>query len=233
MARSSNSQAGGTTSTSSVRRNLFTNHLSHRRPEPASTNQPSEPSRDPSANSSTQSLSNPSNAPPPRRPTSRTQSNDSLHNASANYQSRNNTDLLSSSLSRNGDIIARDRSGRPDLPEIPILPPQLRLSSSEHQEAAQAEEGTGMEDVEGLELESAMREKEDQERIEKSLVDMMYRSRMRGNGHHGHGGAGLGTENEELLALVQASLRKKAASLEEDRWMFEGEVGDDYSYGFR
>jgi hypothetical protein len=90
-----------------------------------------------------------------------------------------------------------------------------------------------MEVVEGMELESAMREKEDQERIEKSLVDMMYRSRMRGNGHHGHGGAGLGAESEELLALVQASLRKKAASLEEDRWMFEGETGDDYCYGFR
>lgn len=98
-----------------------------------------------------------------------------------------------------------------------------------------------MEDVEGMELESAMREKEDQERIEKSLVDMMYRSRMRGNGHHGQihgvggggggGGGGLGVENEELLALVRASLRKKAASLEEDRWMFEGEVGDGYGYG--
>lgn len=88
-----------------------------------------------------------------------------------------------------------------------------------------------------------MREKEDQERIEKSLVDMMYRSRMRGNGHHGHGhhgqgaggggGQGLGAENEELLALVQASLRKKAASLEEDRWMFEGDSGDEGGYGFR
>lgn len=101
-----------------------------------------------------------------------------------------------------------------------------------------------MDDVEGMELESAMREKEDQERIEKSLVDMMYRSRMRGNGHHGHGGGGvggggggLGPENEELLALVQASLRKKAASLEEDRWMFEGDAGDDnygcFGHGFR
>jgi hypothetical protein len=66
---------------------------------------------------------------------------------------------------------------------------------------------------------------------------MMYRSRMRGNGHHGHGGGGgdggLGAENEELLALVQASLRKKAASLEEDRWMFEGDTGEDYGYGVR
>ena len=82
-----------------------------------------------------------------------------------------------------------------------------------------------------LELEDAMREKEDKERIEKSLVEMMYRSRSRAHGHATrHGGAGsagrsssLGPESEELLALVQASLRKKVASLEEDRWMFEGE----------
>lgn len=145
----------------------------------------------------------------------------------------------------NGDIINRDRSGRPDLPDMPILPTHLRLSGSDHPETnSTAEEGMSIADVEGMELESAMREKEDQERIEKSLVDMMYRSRMRGNGHHGHGGgggggsggggaAGLGAENEELLALVQASLRKKAASLEEDRWMFEGEVRDGHSYGVR
>ena len=75
------------------------------------------------------------------------------------------------------------------------------------------------------------REKEDKERIEKSLVEMMYRSRSRAHGHATrHGGTGsagpsssLGPESEELLALVQASLRKKAASLEEDRWMFEGD----------
>jgi hypothetical protein len=127
---------------------------------------------------------------------------------------------------------------------MPILPPRLRLSASEPHDPDAAEEGVSMDDVEGMELESAMREKEDQERIEKSLVDMMYRSRMRGNGHHGHGGGGvggggggLGPENEELLALVQASLRKKAASLEEDRWMFEGDAGDDnygcFGHGFR
>lgn len=121
---------------------------------------------------------------------------------------------------------------------MPILPTHLRLSGSDYPNTNNAaEEGMSIEDVEGMELESAMREKEDQDRIEKSLVDMMYRSRMRGNGHHGHGGgggaAGLEAENEELLALVQASLRKKAASLEEDRWMFEGEVSDDHSYGVR
>lgn len=38
------------------------------------------------------------------------------------------------------------------------------------------------------------------------------------------GGGGFGPDNEELLALVQASLRKKVARLEEDRWMFEGEA---------
>jgi hypothetical protein len=155
------------------------------------------------------------------------------------------------STSNSSDIVTRDRTGRPDLPEIPFLPPHLRLQSSEHHHGDDANSDRAddaaridMDDVEGMDLESAMREKEDQERIEKSLVDMMYRSRMRGNGHHGHGGGGvggkggggaggLGAENEELLALVQASLRKKAASLEEDKWMFEGETGEESCAGIR
>ncbi|KAF7514433.1 hypothetical protein GJ744_000203 [Endocarpon pusillum] len=264
MEPSSTGQAPSTASTSSsVRRNLFTNHLSHRRPDLASSNLPSEPIRNPSANSSTHSLSNLSNAPPPRLPTSRTQSTDSLNNplATTHHHSRSTTDL-SHSNNTNADIVTRDRSGRPDLPEIPLLPPHFRLSSSGHRGGGGGsgggggggddanntadEDGMDMDDTEGMELESAMREKEDQERIEKSLVDMMYRSRMRGNGHHGHGGVGggggggggggnkgLGQENEELLALVQASLRKKAASLEEDRWMFEGETGEESCHGFR
>jgi len=150
-----------------------------------------------------------------------------------------------------GDIVTRDRTGRPDLREIPFLAPHLRLHGSEHHHGDDANSdhadddvGIDIDDVEGMDLESAMREKEDQERIEKSLVDMMYRSRMRGNGHHGHGGgsgggskgggaAGLGAENEELLVLVQASLRKKAVSLEEDRWMFEGETGEESCGGIR
>ena len=152
----------------------------------------------------------------------------------------------------NTDIITRDRSGRPDLPHIPLLPAHLRLSSrhgtssSGHggggraggAESASGDEGDHdgtpeTEDAEGLELASAIQEKEDQERIERSLVDMVYRSRVRGKagvgafGHHGGAGGGgpasFGPDNEELLALVQASLRKKVARLEEDRWMFEGD----------
>jgi hypothetical protein len=127
------------------------------------------------------------------------------------------------------DIILRDNHGRPSLPTIPILPPHLRLSPpNPEQHAADVDDPNY---TSQLELEDAMREKEDKERIEKSLVEMMYRSRSRAHGHATrHGGAGsagpsssLGPENEELLALVQASLRKKAASLEEDRWMFEGD----------
>jgi hypothetical protein len=177
MAPSANPQPS-TISTSSVRRNLFTNHLSHRRPDPSTSAQTSEPIRNPSANSSTHSLSNLCNAPAARRPASRTQSNDSLNNPVSAHHSRSNTDLSSNNpTNNNGEIIARDRSGRPDLPEIPLLPPHLRLSgSSEHHPDAgnnpAGEDGMSMEDVEGLELESAMREKEDQERIEKSLVDI-------------------------------------------------------------
>jgi len=127
------------------------------------------------------------------------------------------------------DIILRDDHGRPALPSIPVLPSHLRLSpSNSEQHVADVDDPDY---ASQLELEDAMREKEDKERIEKSLVEMMYRSRSRAHGHATrHGGAGstrpsssLGPENEELLALVQASLRKKVASLEEDRWMFEGE----------
>jgi hypothetical protein len=127
------------------------------------------------------------------------------------------------------DIILRDDHGRPTLPSIPVLPPHLRLSpQNSEQHPADVDDPDY---ASQLELEDAMREKEDKERIEKSLVEMMYRSRSRAHGHATrHGGTGsagpsssLGPENEELLALVQASLRKKVASLEEDRWMFEGE----------
>ncbi len=98
-------------------------------------------------------------------------------------------------------------------------------------------------DVEGLKLASAMQEKEDQERTERRLVDVVYWSRLRVNGKggkdghgYGHGVTGeqIGPENEGLLALVQASLRKKFARLEEDRRMFEGkteEVRSDYRAG--
>ena len=72
-----------------------------------------------------------------------------------------------------------------------------------------------------------MREKQETARIEKSLVEMMYRSRNRAQGHATRPGSGvtegLGAECQELLELVKASLRKKAAGLEDDRWMYEAE----------
>jgi hypothetical protein len=137
--------------------------------------------------------------------------------------------ITNSKKIKGDDIILRDNHGRPSLPTIPILPPHLRLSPpNSEQRAADVDDPDC---TSQLELEDAMREKEDKERIEKSLVEMMYRSRSRAHGHATrHGGAGsagpsssLGPESEELLALVQASLRKKTASLEEDRWMFEGD----------
>ena len=82
-------------------------------------------------------------------------------------------------------------------------------------------------------------EREDKERIEKSLVEMMYQQRKRGQsrgrtgrgkerdvvGHEHHGGGadrGVGAmESEELMGLVMASLRKKVVVLEDERWMFE------------
>jgi hypothetical protein len=192
-------------STSSVRRNLFSSHLSRR---PASNAAPA---------STTDSLNLRPGAsqaePGPRSP------------AAAIYPNTitNDYNIVGD------DIILRDDHGRPALLNIPVLPPHLRLSPSNSEQQV-----TDVDDPDyaaQLDLEDAMREKEDKERIEKSLVEMMYRSRSRAHGHatrHGgaaNGGPGssLGPENEELLALVQASLRKKVTSLEEDRWMFEGE----------
>jgi hypothetical protein len=191
-------------STSSVRRNLFASHLSRR---PASS----------PAHTSTNDLE-------ALQPTS--QAEPGPHSPPhAIYHN-----VITNDCKITGDdIILRDDHGRPTLPSIPVLPPHLRLSPSKSEQHVADVEDPDY--ASQLELEDAMREKEDKERIEKSLVEMMYRSRSRAHGHATrHGGAGnagpsssLGPENEELLALVQASLRKKVASLEEDRWIFEGD----------
>jgi hypothetical protein len=191
-------------STASVRRNLFSSHLSRR---PASNTAHAFTNDLQILQSTSQAETRP-NSP----------SHAIYHNA-----------ITNDSKIMGDDIILRDDQGRPTLPSIPVLPPHLRLSpSSSEQHVGDADDPDY---ASQLELEDAMREKEDKERIEKSLVEMMYRSRSRAHGHATrHGAAGsagpsrsLGPENEELLALVQASLRKKVSSLEEDRWMFQGE----------
>jgi hypothetical protein len=193
-------------STSSVRRNLFSSHLSRR---PASNTV--------QAPTTTNGL-DPQQGTSQAEPGPHSPSHAIYHNVITN-----NHKIVGD------DIILRDDHGRPTLPSIPVLPPHLRLSpSNSEQQVANVDDPDY---TAQLELEDAIREKEDKERIEKSLVEMMYRSRSRAHGHATrHGGAGnggpnssLGPENEELLALVQASLRQKVTSLEEDRWMFEGE----------
>lgn len=192
-------------STSSVRRNLFSSHLS-RRPASNTVQAPTTNGLDPQQGTSQAK-------PRPHSP-----SHAIYHNA-----------ITNSHKIKGDDIILRDDHGRPTLPNIPVLPPHLRLSPSNSEQPVADVDDPDY--TAQLELEDAIREKEDKERIEKSLVEMMYRSRSRAHGHATrHGGAGnggpsssLGPENEELLALVQASLRKKVTSLEEDRWMFEGE----------
>lgn len=217
MAPPSSSQPALTNaSTSSVRRNLFSSHLSRR---PASSTSTSSTNDLQTLHSATQPQSHSHSHPIPTTTTTTTATTSSDPTIPAN------------------DIILRDAHGRPSLPTLPTLPPHLHLSpsSSDQHIADGAGGGGGGGDTEyasQLELEDALREKEDKERIEKSLVEMMYRSRSRAHGHATrHGGAGsagpsttsFGPEHEELLQLVQASLRKKAASLEDDRWMFEAE----------
>lgn len=261
--------------TSSVRRNLFHSHLSRR---PASGGAGAAPSSNPNHNNSiinnTTTLTSSSTTSSNHQSTTLTTSSSSattatnihldnpfqphpLHNPSHTTTTDNTTNIPS--IPHN-DIIARDSHGRPYLPTLPTLPTHLRLSppttSTTHTHThPEASASTSSSPIPGTtlsptELEDALtREREDKERIEKSLVEMMYRSRSRAHGHATRGAAGgvgggvaaggggtgggknvgegldkMGPEGEELLALVQASLRKKVAGLEEERWMWEAEV---------
>ncbi|KAJ5783708.1 uncharacterized protein N7518_009385 [Penicillium psychrosexuale] len=103
----------------------------------------------------------------------------------------------------NKDIVVRDKNGSYKL-EIPTLP-QVLVGEDGEELAELAPEGGGFN---SLELNGR-----DKDKFEAALVEMMVRHRTRqSNG-----------EPDEILSMVQESLRKKVASLDEDNWMFEPE----------
>jgi len=85
------------------------------------------------------------------------------------------------------DIVSRDQNGNYQV-ETQVIPP-----IGEEQQQLENDEN------------------KDKQKIEASLVEMMYKTR-RPVG-----------EPSELLALVQASLKHKVESLDEDKWMYEAE----------
>ncbi|KAL2815883.1 hypothetical protein BJX63DRAFT_151405 [Aspergillus granulosus] len=165
---------------SSVRRNLFQNHLS-RRPVTVST-------------------SGPSNGAP-------SLSSKVLH---SNVPEPNSS--LSSGPVDDGEIVVKDKNGGYKL-DIPILPPIVGEDGDEmegieaggtgNSTAATGVDSTGPGEMSGRE----------KEKLEASLVEMMYRNRNRQ----------MSSEPHEILNLVYQSLRNKVAALDEDNWMYEPE----------
>ncbi|KAL4801713.1 hypothetical protein BDV18DRAFT_72201 [Aspergillus unguis] len=156
--------------TTSVRRNLFQNHLSRR---PVST----APNNGPSGLSSQVSQSSAPDLNPP----------------------------VASGSSDDGEIVVKDKNGGYSL-DIPVLPPIVGEDGDEMEGiegAAETTDPTGQGEMSGRE----------KEKIEASLVEIMYRNRNRQ----------MSSEPHEILNLIHQSLRNKVATLDEDNWMYEPE----------
>lgn len=102
--------------------------------------------------------------------------------------------------------MVRDKNGGYKL-DVPVLPDGLI-----------GEDGEELGDLEGDEsgeigLERTEVGGRDKEKFDAALVEMMLRRRNRQSSG----------EPDEILDIVQESLRKKVASLDDDSWMFEPE----------
>jgi hypothetical protein len=178
----------------SIRRNLFSTHLSRR---PASSSQP------PVAEQWTVSVS----FIPPLSPT-----------RSPTRSPGGHTDA----------IIATHPNGRPVLPTLPRLPAHLRLSTTSEEDALDNPSGNNTPTRYNLPVGVEEEEHEDRARIEKGLVEMMWRQRQRAN-HAGGGTQGpreKSREEEELRELIMENLKEKVNALEGEAWMF-GERGEE------
>ncbi|KAB8200939.1 hypothetical protein BDV34DRAFT_181455 [Aspergillus parasiticus] len=172
--------------TTSVRRNLFHHHLSKR---------------------------SVSAAPPNASMQSGTHSGlPSLSSHAMSSASSESTQSLGSGMGDGGDIVVKDKNGDYKL-DIPLLPPAVGGEDGDEMQGieAGATRGSGATGTESTaQTEISGREKE---KIEASLVEMMYRSRNRQ----------MSTEPAEILNLIHQSLRNKVASLDEDNWIYEPE----------
>ncbi|OGM41596.1 hypothetical protein ABOM_008768 [Aspergillus bombycis] len=128
---------------------------------------------------------------------------------SASYES---TQSLGPGLVDGGEIVVKDKNGDYKL-DIPVLPPAVAREDGDEMEGMEggATRGSGPTGAESTaQIEISGREKE---KIEASLVDMMYRSRNRQ----------MSTEPAEILNLIHQNLRNNVASLDEDNWIYEPE----------
>ena len=183
-------------STSSVRRNLFSTHLSQRpassrsQPSPQSNSQPPVrlPSQPQATNASTQT-NNHTFAPPLFFDGSHSPQRQSSNPFSPSHSPNHNTPTLYPSSS----IIAlHPVTGRPILPTIPTLPSHLRLSSADsnseppdpgdpdtHYDTGQHPSDKAPTATDNYWLSTEESDRADAERIEKSLVEMYYRQRQK------------------------------------------------------
>ncbi|KAK2761376.1 hypothetical protein FQN54_001898 [Arachnomyces sp. PD_36] len=102
----------------------------------------------------------------------------------------------------NADIVVRDKNGGYRI-DMPILPPEIAGDDGDDGDLG------GMDNTEG---EGKISERE-KEKIEASLVEMMYRNRTRQ----------MSSEPSEILTLIHQNLRNRVAELDEDKWMYEVE----------
>ncbi|KAJ5166484.1 uncharacterized protein N7482_005265 [Penicillium canariense] len=109
-------------------------------------------------------------------------------------------------LSENKEIVVRDQNGGYKL-DVPALPNALVGEDGEELGELEAEE-CGETALDSSELSGREKEK-----LEAALVEMVIRHRNRPSS----------SEPDEILNIVHQSLRRKVASLDDDKWMFEPE----------
>ncbi|KAB8256023.1 hypothetical protein BDV32DRAFT_106166 [Aspergillus pseudonomiae] len=125
--------------------------------------------------------------------------------------SSESTQSLGPSIADGEEIVVKDKNGDYKL-DIPVLPPAVGEDGDEMEGmeggATRGSGPTGAESTAQTEISGHEKEK-----IEASLVEMMYRSRNRQ----------MSSEPAEILNLIHQSLRNKVASLDEDNWIYEPE----------
>ncbi|KAE8146417.1 hypothetical protein BDV25DRAFT_51433 [Aspergillus avenaceus] len=173
--------------TTSVRRNLFHHHLSKRSVPTIPQNAP--------AHNGTNGSSNLS----------------SHHTSSTSSESASS---VGSGPLDGGEIVVKDKNGGYKL-DIPVLPPVVGEEDGdaiEDMEDGRGTRGSGATGADSnAQTEISGREKQ---KIEASLIDIMYRNRNRQ----------MSSEPVEFLNLIHQSLRNKVVSLDEDNWMYESEL---------
>ncbi|KAF7591978.1 hypothetical protein BBP40_000825 [Aspergillus hancockii] len=129
---------------------------------------------------------------------------------------------LTSGMTESGDIVVKDKNGGYKI-DIPVLPSVVRGEDGDEMEDIEQNgvtRGSGATGADSTaQTEISGREKE---KLEASLVEIMYRNRNRQMSSEPTGET-YSYFRYEILNLIHQSLRNKVASLDEDKWMFEPE----------